>query len=169
MKKRGYSFGKLEPIRVLLQQLHEVRQFRTFWDNTAELLGPQPSVTGAADFLFYLAFSGLIAHELDAVHKHEWRLLFVLRALPDGSARRAFVLVHVPLFAVLLWLAAYPGAGVRYWTMLGLDLFMIVHAWLHWRLSGHARYEFNTPHSRLIIYGTAALAAAHLLVLLLTR
>ena len=125
-------------------------------------------MTGAADFLFYVAFSGLVAHELDAVHKREWRLLFVLRRLPDGSARRAFVLVHVPLLAVLLWLAAYPGAGVRYWTMLGLDLFMVVHAGLHGRLSGHAKNEFNTPHSRLIIYGTAALAAGHLIVLFLT-
>ena len=126
-------------------------------------------MTEAADFLFYFAFSGLVAHELDAVHKHEWRLLFVLRTMPDASARRAFVLIHIPLFAVLLWLAAYPDAGVRYGTMLGLDVFMIVHAGLHWRLSGHPKYEFETPSSRLLIYGTAALAAAHLLVLLLAR
>ncbi len=124
-------------------------------------------MTGAADFLFYLAFSGLITHELDAVHKHEWRLLFVLRGMADEPARRAFVLLHVPLFAVLLWLAAHPDPGVRYWTVLGLDVFMVVHAGLHWRLSGHPKYEFNTAHSRSIIYGTAAVAAAHLLVLLL--
>lgn len=126
-------------------------------------------MTGAADFLFYLAFSSLVAHELDAVHKHEWRLLFVLRTMPDESARRAFILIHVPLFAVLLWLAAYPGAEVRYWTMLGLDVFMVVHAGLHWQLSSHTKYEFNTPHSRLMIYGAAALAAAHLLVSSLTQ
>ena len=126
-------------------------------------------MTGAADFLFYLAFSGLIAHELDAVYKHEWRLLFVLRTMPDALARRAFVLSHVPLFAVLLWLAAYPDAGVRYWTMLGLDVFMSIHAGLHRRLSGHPKYEFNTPSSRLLIYGTAALAAAHLLILSLAH
>ena len=126
-------------------------------------------MTRAADFLFYLAFSGLVAHELDAVHKHEWRLLFVLRTMPDRSARRAFVLIHVPLFAVLLWLAAHSDVGIRYWTLLGLDVFMIVHAGLHWRLSGHPKYEFETPSSRLLIYGTAALAAAHLLVLLLAR
>ena len=54
------------------------------------------------DLLFYLAFAGLVTHELDAVHKHEWRLLFVLRAMPDESARRAFILIHIPLFAALL-------------------------------------------------------------------
>lgn len=125
-------------------------------------------MTEAAAFLFYLAFSSLITHELDAVHKHEWRLLFILRGMPDESARRAFVLIHIPLFAVLLWLAAHTNADVRFRTMLGLDMFMVVHAGLHWRLSGHPKYEFNTGYSRLIIYGTAVLAAAHFL-LLLTR
>lgn len=123
-------------------------------------------MTGAAVFLFYLAFSSLITHELDAVHKHEWRLLFVLRGMPDESARRAFVFIHIPLFALLLWLAAHSDASVRFWTTLGLDVFMVVHAGLHRRLSGHPKYEFNTGYSRLIIYGTAALAAAHLLLLL---
>ena len=126
-------------------------------------------MTGAADFLFYLAFASFVAHELDAVHKHEWRLLFLLRGMADEPARRAFVLLHVPLFAVLLWLAAHPDAAVRFWTMLGLDAFLVVHAGLHWRLSGHPKYEFKTGHSWLFIFGTAALAAAHLLILMLAR
>jgi hypothetical protein len=42
---------------------------------------------------------------------------------------------------------------------------MVVHAGSHWRLSGGPKYEFDTTYSRLIIYGTAALAAAHLLLL----
>ena len=124
-------------------------------------------MTGAAAALFFLVVAGFIAHELDAVHKREWRLLFVLRGMPDEPARRAFVLLHVPLFAVLLWLIAHPDAAVRYGTMLGLDAFLVVHAVLHWRLSGHPKYEFDTPHSRLLIFGTAALAAAHALVLVL--
>ncbi len=126
-------------------------------------------MTGAATFLFYLAFAGFITHELDAVHKHEWRLLFGLREMADDPARHAFVLLHVPLFAVLLGLAAHPDGGIRFWTMFGLDVFMVVHAGLHWRLSSHPRYEFNTAHYRLIIFGTAVLAAAHLLALMLTR
>ncbi len=121
------------------------------------------------DLAFYLALSTLLAHELDAVHKREWRLLFVLRKMPDEPARRAFVLVHVPAVAVLLWLAAYPDAAVRFWTRAGLDAFMVVHAGLHWRLSGHPKYEFGTAHSRLLIYGAAALALLHLAVLGSTR
>ncbi len=123
-------------------------------------------MTEALDLLFYTAFSGLIAHELDAVHKHEWRLLYVLRGMEDEQARRAFVLLHIPLFAVLFWLLSHANAGIQYHTMLGLDVFMIVHAGLHWRLSGHPKYAFNTPHSRLLIYGTAIVAALHVLLYL---
>ena len=122
-----------------------------------------------ADFAFYLAFSGLLAHELDAVHKHEWRLLFLLRKMPDESARQAFVLIHIPVIAVLLWLISYPDEPVGYWTVVSLDLFMVVHAVLHWRLSNHPNYEFRTTHSRLLIYGPAALALIHLSLLWFLR
>jgi hypothetical protein len=53
--------------------------------------------------------------------------------------------------------------------VVGLDLFAIVHAGLHWRLSGHPKYEFHSAHSRLLIYGAAFLAAVHLLLLWLVR
>ncbi len=127
------------------------------------------SVAGTADFVFYLAFSTLLTHELDAIHKHEWRLLFLLRAMPDSLGRRAFVLIHIPLVAVLLWLTAHPDEAVRFWTVVSLDLFMVVHAGLHWRLSGDPKYEFNTAHSRLLIYGAAVLSLAQLGLFWLTR
>ena len=117
------------------------------------------------DLLFYLAFSALLAHELDAVHKHEWRLLYVLRTMPDENARRAFVLLHVPVVALLLWLVAFNNETAQFWMMSALDLFMVVHAGLHWRLSSHPKYEFRTAHSRLLIYGAAALALVHLALL----
>ncbi len=122
-----------------------------------------------AGFVFYLAFSTLLAHELDAVHKREWRLLFVLRGLPEEPARRAFVLAHVPLIALLLWLAAHPDEAVRFWTPVGLDLFMVVHAGLHRRLEGHPEYGFTSVPSRLLIYGAAGLALVHLGLLWLTQ
>lgn len=115
------------------------------------------------DALFYVAFATLIGHELDAVHKREWRLLFVLRNLPEPRARAAFVLAHVPLLAVLLWWLGHPQDSVRLTAVLALDFFMVVHAGLHWRLSTHPLYEFNTPVSRLLIYGAAVLGATHAL------
>jgi hypothetical protein len=114
------------------------------------------------DLLFYLAFAGLLSHELDAVHKHEWRLLFVLRNMPDEQARDAFILIHVPALVLLLWLLNHSDIAVRTPAMLALDGFMVIHAGLHWRLSSNPKYEFNAPISRLLIFGTAVIALIHL-------
>lgn len=114
------------------------------------------------DLLFYLAFAGLLSHELDAVHRREWRLLFVLRNMPDERARDTFILVHVPALLLLLWLLNHPDSAIRTSTMLALDGFIVIHAGLHWRLSSHSKYEFNSPISRLLIFGTAAVALIHL-------
>lgn len=118
------------------------------------------------DSLFYLGLGLLLAHEMDAVHKHEWRLLFVLRAMPDERARDLFVLAHVPVVMALLWLLTQPSELVQLGTVVVMDAFLIVHAGLHWRLSNHPKYEFNTPVSRLLIYGAAAVGAMHLFLLL---
>ncbi len=117
--------------------------------------------------LFDLALAGLLAHELDAVQNREWRILYVLRGMPDDVARQAFILLHVPLFAVLLWLISASDPSLRHYSTLGLDAFMVVHAGLHWRLSAHPKYEFHEAYSRSLIYGTALLAGLHLALKLL--
>ena len=119
-----------------------------------------------ADTLFYLAFATLIAHELDAVHKREWRILFVLRGLPETTARRVFVLLHIPLLALLVWLVAHPSNTVQLVSRVSLDVFMILHAGLHRRLEPGAAAAFKTPFSRLLIYGAALLGLLDLGVLL---
>ena len=117
-------------------------------------------------FTFLAAFSMLLAHELDAVHKHEWRLLPVLKGLPEDRARSVFIAIHVPAVAALLWLIGHPGDSVRFQTKLWLDVFMVSHAGLHFALSSHPKYEFHTALSRSLIYGCAATAAIHLGLLL---
>jgi hypothetical protein len=121
-------------------------------------------MTSLSNVLFSLAFSGLLAHELDAMDKHEWRLLFVLRSMPDVPAQRAFVLLHVPLIALLLWLITHPNRYVQTQVIRLLNVFMVIHAGLHWRLSHHPKYEFHAWYSRLLIDGTAAIALAHLVL-----
>jgi hypothetical protein len=51
-------------------------------------------------FVFYLGLGLLFTHELDAIVQGEWRLLYVLRSLPDEQAMPLFVALHVPLFAL---------------------------------------------------------------------
>ncbi len=122
-----------------------------------------------ANIWFYLAFSTLLAHELDAMHKCEWNLLFILRNWSENTARRTFVLAHIPLVAVLLWLIAHPLDNIRFWTMQGMDIFMIVHAGLHFRLEKHVENRFRTTLSRGLIYGTAILSMIHIVIFWVLR
>jgi len=117
-----------------------------------------------ADALFSFGLALLLAHELDAVRAHEWRLLPVMRRVPDAKGRNAFILIHVPLIALLLWLAAAP-ADPRFWFQVAVDTFCIVHVALHQGFVSHPNYEFHAPLSRGLIYGTGAVGILHLLLL----
>ena len=119
------------------------------------------------DIVFYLALSMLLAHELDAVHRHEWRLLFFLRTLSDSLGRNLFIWLHIPIVALIFFLITHNQYMLRYWTMMCLNLFMVIHAGLHWRLEKHPKYEFKSLGSKLLIYGAAVVSIIHMLVLLI--
>lgn len=119
--------------------------------------------------VYYLVVAMLLTHEMDAVHKREWRLLFLLRKLDDATGRTAFILLHIPLIVFVLWLNTHSEAIVRYWTMISIDIFAVVHAGLHWRLSNHPDYAFNTRSAKLLIYGAAVASIVHMILLSLVH
>ena len=112
------------------------------------------------DALYHCLLALLLAHELDAVACREWRLLYLFRAMPEAKARPWFIALHVPLVAALTWSAAstHPGAEAM---RLGLALFAIVHAALHYRLRRAPAYEFQAPLSVGLIAGAAIAGAAY--------
>lgn len=55
------------------------------------------------DVLYYAMIGAFFSHELDAVKRHEWRVLPLLRSLPERMGEQVFIWLHVPLFALLLW------------------------------------------------------------------
>ncbi len=103
--------------------------------------------------LFYLGLGFISTHELDAVTQHEWRLLYVLRGLAEPLAEQLFVSLHVPLFAVLVWITHHPVPRWRESARLVLMAFLVIHVSLHWRLSGHPLYTFHSPLSWALILG----------------
>lgn len=112
--------------------------------------------------LLYLLLLGLLlAHELDAVACREWRLLYVLRALPEDTARTAFIALHVPLIAGLAWTAASPVPAAHI-GRLAVAAFAIVHAGLHYRLRHAPAYAFHSGLSVGLIAGAAGLGAVYL-------
>lgn len=113
--------------------------------------------TGVKSLLFYSGFSMLLAHELDAMTQAEWRLLFVLRSLPEPLARDLFVILHVPVVAALLWLFQHSSSVVQQRSQLALSTFLIIHAGLHWHLRHHPLNTFESSLSVGLIYGAGLL------------
>jgi hypothetical protein len=118
------------------------------------------------DLLFFVAVSSLLMHEMDAIDKKEWRLMFVLRKLPDEGALRWFILLHLPLFVGLLALVAAGPSTTTRWVEGGVDAFLLVHAALHENMSRTTDKAFANRFSRSLIWAAAAFGAAHLVYLL---
>ena len=114
--------------------------------------------------VFYLMLATLFTHELDAMAQSEWRLLYVLRSLPSADGQFWFVLLHVPLFAGLLWLIQQSSPRIRQLTQVSLAAFAVVHAGLHYRLSAEPLYTFTSPLSLAVIYGAALLGLLFLIM-----
>jgi hypothetical protein len=113
------------------------------------------------DLLFFIGFAFLACHELDAVMQSEWRLLPILSQLDDSIAYPWFVLLHVPLFALLLWWTGSTAPGVRFRAQITLDAFMVVHLGLHLALRSHPDNTFHSALSETCIWGAGLVGAAH--------
>ena len=113
------------------------------------------------DPVFLLGLSFLLAHEMDAVRCHEWRIFPGLSALSDRWGLRIFVVLHIPLlYALLGAVASGPGAAL----VVALDVLFIVHMGLHLLFLRHPRNEFTDALSWILIVGSALSGAIDLLL-----
>ncbi|MAE70716.1 MAG: hypothetical protein CME06_09635 [Gemmatimonadetes bacterium] len=115
-----------------------------------------------AALIYYLGLACLFTHELDAVIHAEWRLLFILRNMPNDSAASLFVALHIPLFFGVLWLSNHRRKSVRNLTRLSVAAFLTVHALLHFSLSSNPAYEFHGTLSLILILSAAVCGIAYL-------
>ena len=111
------------------------------------------------DLLYYTMVGAFFTHELDAVKRHEWRILPLTSFLPERLGEQTFIWLHVPLFALLLWGGDGDSASA---TRIGLAAFAIVHVVLHVLFRRHRAYEFDNPSSWALIVLTGVLGAAYL-------
>lgn len=116
------------------------------------------------DLLFFTGFALLACHELDAVAQAEWRLLPFLNRMTEPDAYRWFVILHVPLFALLLWGTASRTPATRLWTQLGVDAFLVIHAGLHVAFHSNPLYTFHSTLSEVCIFGAGAIGLVHLIL-----
>lgn len=115
-----------------------------------------------SEWVFRLGLSLLLTHELDAVARAEWRVLPLTSFLPDRIGFPVFVLLHVPLFAVLPWWVGHRDPGIRRGARTASSAFLVVHVGLHLAFSAHEHYDFHSALSKLLIFGGGAFGALYL-------
>lgn len=117
------------------------------------------------DLLFCIGLALLLTHEMDAMTHAEWRLLPGLSWMDDQAGLFYFVVLHVPLFTLILWLTASTSTKFRGLAQAAVDGFLIIHVGLHTLLSSHPLYEFDSTLSLSLIYGAGLFGGLHLLLL----
>ncbi len=112
---------------------------------------------------FYLGLGSLIAHELDSIPNHEWRVLPLIRALPDDIGRQLFIAAHVPIFAILIGMLASENPKIRKSSRIGISVFLVIHVLLHFLFKSHPDYEFSSLVSNLFIISAGIFGAVYLI------
>jgi len=110
-------------------------------------------------WFFSLALAFILMHEMDAMRCHEWRIFPGLSYLSDHVGFVVFMAAHIPLFGLLIYFMLQPGADgfIR-----GVNIFLVVHFFLHVLFLWHPRNEFKDWISWTIITGAAVFAALDL-------
>lgn len=116
------------------------------------------------DLAFYLGFGTLFTHELDSMLNHEWRVIPVIRALPDEIGLIVFVSAHIPIFALLVALVSSNNRKTRRMARIGIGIFLVLHGLLHILFKGHPDYEFSSIFSNVLIFGGSILGIIYLIL-----
>ena len=115
---------------------------------------------GRIAFLFTFTF--LATHEMDAIFHAEWRVLPFLNGLDDTSGRVAFTLLHVPIFAGLVYLFWEAPLQLRHVSRVLFSGFCLIHIALHWLSADHPAYRFDSWDANLLILGAGLCGLIHL-------
>lgn len=115
------------------------------------------------DWLIWLYIANaalLINHELDSAYWREWQMM----GLPGGIG--FFLLIHLPLFGLVLWglvlLARGQAAGLSY--SLALGLIGLIACAVHGAFLLRGREEFRTFPSLALLAAVLVVSAAQLWV-----
>jgi len=93
--------------------------------------------------IYYLGLSLLFAHEMDAVMRMEWQLLFLLRDMSDESAYPLFVAFHVPAFFLFFWLGHHHNIRIQSRFREITAIFLVVHAGIHFYNAASPANQFE--------------------------
>ena len=85
--------------------------------------------------------------------------------MEDEAAYLVFTALHVPIYVLLLW-GLYDDDGVDRALIAGLDVFLVVHMFLHLLLRNISGSQFRSSFSWVLILGASIFGAIDLLLML---
>jgi len=109
---------------------------------------------------FILGTVLILLHEIDGVRCKEWRIFPGLSSLRDSIGIKLFIFVHIPLF---YWLLIEIQSGNEQF-ILGFDVFLITHFFLHILFLKHRKNEFKDWISWSIISSAAICGLIDLII-----
>jgi hypothetical protein len=111
---------------------------------------------------FYaILFSLLLLHEMDAIRTKEWKMFIVLKDMKEQTGYIVFSLIHLPLYAWVIYSVSQTWNGSYALIWLLTDVFLVIHAMIHFGFRKHTANGFQSVYSNILIYGTAALSVLH--------
>jgi hypothetical protein len=81
-----------------------------------------------------------------------------------GNCILCFVIVHIPLFTVLMWLTNHEYFSIQHWSRITVATFLIIHVWLHKLLENDPNYTFNSSLSLSLIYCSGLFGLLYLIL-----
>ena len=104
-------------------------------------------------FFFLIGLSLILVHEMDAIRCQEWTIFPLLSRLDEKTGYFVFTAAHIPL-VLLLFRGLYTQNGLNPGLITGLDIFFIIHVFLHVLFLKHPKNQFNSVFSWILILGT---------------
>lgn len=112
---------------------------------------------------FFAGLALLLVHEMDAIRCREWAIFPLLARLDDKTGYATFTALHIPLYLVPflgLLVGDEPSRGL----LIGLDVFFIIHVFLHVLFLRHPKNQFTSLFSWAIIVGAGLSGLIDLLI-----
>jgi hypothetical protein len=114
-------------------------------------------------FFFLLGLAFILTHEMDAIKAREWTIFPLISRLDNKTGYLGFTALHMPLYLLLFWALLHP-AGLNRGARIGLDIFLIVHVFLHLLYLRHPENRFTSVFSWVIIAGAGAAGLLDLII-----
>ena len=114
-------------------------------------------------FFFLLGLAFILVHEMDAVRSREWAIFPLLSRLDENTGYYVFTALHVPLYLLLFW-SLFSTGELNRSLVIGLDIFFIVHVFLHLLFSKNPRNDFKSKFSWVIMLGSGIAGLLDLVV-----